>query len=116
MAQPRPFLAVRGFCPHCLLLQLTPRVFDGHASDAVGKSPSLVNKINYSDLASILMDGGFDARKVRRCMAFDLSFRFSACSYCFFSGFPIEIHSPAPVAGARTRTKRTMHASPKSST
>ena len=50
-------------------VQLTPRVFDGHASsasDSAGEGSSLVNRIDYSDLASILMDGGFDACKVWR--------------------------------------------------
>lgn len=36
-----------------------------HIPDSVAEaSSSLVNKINYSDLASILMDGGFDTCKV----------------------------------------------------
>lgn len=41
-----------------------------HNPDAVGgvassSSSSLANRINYSDLASILMDGGFDTCKVK---------------------------------------------------
>eukprot|EP00752_Nemacystus_decipiens_P010360 g9230.t1 len=41
----------------------TPRVFDGSISEPVVEGSSLVNRIDYSDLASILMDGGFDACK-----------------------------------------------------
>eukprot|EP00903_Cladosiphon_okamuranus_P008416 g8092.t1 len=45
--------------------RLAPRPFDGHTSDFAGEGSSLVNRIDYSDLASILMDGGFDACKDR---------------------------------------------------
>lgn len=72
--------------------QLSPRALDGHAFDSVGgEGSSLVNKIDYSDLASILMDRGFDACKV------------FTPEYTFTVFFRVGTRELDPLFGARPR-------------
>lgn len=91
---PETISSLVDFCPR-LLLQVSPLVLDGHTcsnSVGVGEGSSLGHEQEYSDLASMLMDEGFDACKVwcfasriPEVVAWAARFRsFLLLCFCFF--------------------------------